>query len=105
LTKINTLHMEQVAYYLKRMSESKDGEKPLLENTLVLAGASLADPNRHDHRSLPVIVAGGLIQGNRHVVVDKDTPMTNMMLSLMERLGVDQDRLGDSTGRLPNFAA
>jgi Protein of unknown function (DUF1552) len=105
LTKINTMHMEQVAYYLKRMSESKDGEKPLLENTLLLAGASLADPNRHDHRSLPVIVAGGLIAGNRHVVVEKDTPMTNMMLSLMDTLGVNQDRLGDSTGRLSSFAA
>jgi len=105
LTKINTLHMEQVAYYLKRMSESKDGAKPLLDSTLVMAGASLADPNRHDHRSLPVIVAGGLIKGNRHVIVEKDTPMTNMMLSLMDTLGVHQDKLGDSTGRLSSFLA
>ena len=63
LTKINTLHMEQVAYWLKRMSETKDGDKPLIDSTIVLAGASLADPNRHDHRALPVIVASGPDQG------------------------------------------
>jgi hypothetical protein len=105
LTKINTLHMEQVAYYLKRMSETKDGGKPLLDSTIVMAGASLADPNRHDHRNLPVFVAGGLIKGNRHVMVDKDTPMTNMMLAMMDTLGVQADKLGDSTGRLTTFAA
>ncbi|HWY65069.1 MAG TPA: DUF1552 domain-containing protein, partial [Rhizomicrobium sp.] len=105
LTKINTLHMEQVAYYLKRMSETKEGDRSLLDNTLVLAGASLADSNRHDHRSLPVIVAGGLIKGNRHVEVEKDTPMTNMMLSMMDTLGVEVHSVGDSTGRLSVFAA
>jgi hypothetical protein len=105
LTKINTLHMEQVAYYLKRISETKDGDKPLIASTMVLAGASLADPNRHDHRSLPVIVAGGLIKGDRHVTVDKDTPMTNMMLAMMDTLGVHADKLGDSTGRLSTFEA
>jgi hypothetical protein len=87
------------------MSETKDGGKPLLDSTIVMAGASLADPNRHDHRNLPVFVAGGLIKGNRHVMVDKDTPMTNMMLAMMDTLGVQADKLGDSTGRLTTFAA
>jgi hypothetical protein len=105
LTKINTLHMEQVAYYLKRMSETKEGDRSLLDNTLVLAGASLADSNKHDHRSLPVIVAGGLMKGNRHVEVAKDTPMTNLMLSMMDTLGVEVHSIGDSTGRLSVFAA
>jgi hypothetical protein len=105
LTKINTLHMEQVAYYLKRMSETKEGEGNLLDHTLVMAGASLADPNRHDHRDLPVFVAGGLIKGDRHVTVDKDTPMTNMMLSMMDTLGVEVHSIGDSSGRLSSFAA
>jgi hypothetical protein len=105
LTKINTLHMEQVAYYVKRMSETKEGNGNLLDNTLVMAGASLADPNKHDHRALPVIVVGGLIKGNRHVEVEKDTPMTNMMLSLMDTLGVHHEKIGDSTGRLSVFAA
>ncbi len=105
LTKINTLHMEQVAYYLKRMSETKDGHATLLDHTMVLAGASLADSNRHDHTNLPVIVAGGLVKGNRHLVAADNTPMTNLMLSMMDRLGVQQDRLGDSTGRLAGLNA
>ncbi len=105
LTKINVLHMEQVAYYLKRMSETKDGEGTLLDHSLLLAGASLADSNTHQHTNLPVIVAGGLVKGNRHMVVSDDTPMTNLMLSMMDTLGVKQDRLGDSTGRLAGLTA
>jgi hypothetical protein len=105
LTKINILHMQQVAYYLKRMTETKEGEGNLLDHTLVMAGASLADPNNHDHRGLPVIVAGGLIKGNRHVIAEKDTPMANMMLSMMDTLGVHVDSIGDSTGRLSSFVA
>lgn len=105
LTKINTLHMEQVAYYLKRMSETKDGNGTLLDNTLLLAGASLADPNKHSHKDLPTIVAGGLTTGNRHLVAEKGTPMTNLMLSMMDQLDVKVDKLGDSTGRLAGYVA
>jgi hypothetical protein len=105
LTKINTLHMAQVAYYLKRMIETKEGNGNLLDSTLVLAGASLADSNNHDHRGLPVMVAGGLIKGNRHVEAAKDTPMANLMLSMMDTLGVQVDSLGDSSGRLTSFTA
>lgn len=100
LTKINILHMEQVAYYMKRMSETKDGIGTLLDNTMLLAGASLADPNRHEHRNLPTIVAGGLTTGGRHLQAPKNTPMTNLMLSMMDQLDVKVDKLGDSTGRL-----
>ncbi|HKB95955.1 MAG TPA: DUF1552 domain-containing protein [Rhizomicrobium sp.] len=105
LTKINTLHMEQIAYYLKRMGETKEGDRSLLDSTMLLAGASLADPNKHDHRNLPTIVAGGLVPGNRHIVVEKGTPMTNLMLSMMDTLGVHEDKIGDSTGRLAGFTA
>jgi hypothetical protein len=105
LTKINTLHMEQIAYYLKRMSETKDGEGSLLDNTALMAGASLADPNKHDHRNLPTLVAGGLMPGNRHIVVEKGTPMTNLMLSMMDTLDVHVDKIGDSTGRLAALSA
>jgi len=105
LTKINQLHMEQIAYYVKRMSETKDGNGTLLDHSLLLAGASLADPNKHEHRNLPTIVAGGLIAGNRHIAAAKGTPMTNMMLSMMDTLGVHTERLGDSTGRLTEFTA
>jgi hypothetical protein len=99
LSKINSLHMSQVGYYLKRMRETKDGEASLLDSTLVLAGAGLADPNDHTHRNLPIIVAGGAIKGNRHIDA-KNVPMTNLMLSMLDMLGVPQEKLGDSTGRL-----
>jgi hypothetical protein len=105
LTKINTLHMAQVAYWFKRMKETKEGNGTLLDTTLLIAGASLADSNRHDHRNLPLIVGGGLVVGNRHVVVEKDTPVTNMMLGAMDTLGVHTDKLGDSTGRLSSLSA
>jgi hypothetical protein len=105
LTKINILHMEQVAYFLMRMSETKEGDGTLLDHTMLLAGASLADSNRHEHTNLPVIVAGGLIDGNRHLVAADNMPMTNLMLSMMDILGVQQDRLGDSTGRFAGLIA
>lgn len=99
LTKINTYHVEQVAYYFKKMSETKDGEASLLDSTMVLAGASLSDPNRHDHRDLPVILGGGLVKGNRHIDA-KNVPMTNLMLTMMDMLGVHEEKLGDSSGRM-----
>jgi hypothetical protein len=99
LTKINTYHMEQVAYYFQRMSETMDGQSSLLDNSLVLAGASLADPNRHEHRDLPILLGGGLVQGNRHIDA-KQIPMSNLMLTMMDRLGVEEAKLGDSTGRM-----
>jgi hypothetical protein len=99
LTKINTYHMEQVAYYFQKMAETKDDEASLLDSTFVIAGASLADPNRHEHRDLPIIVAGPGIKGNRHVDA-KSIPMTNLMLTMMDQMGVNEEKLGDSTGRM-----
>jgi len=104
LTRINTYHWEQIAYWFKRMSETKEGDKSLLDSTLILAGASLADPNRHDHRDLGIIAGGGLIKGGYHAKAD-NVPMTNLLLGMMDVLGVSQDKLGDSTGRVTNLAA
>jgi Protein of unknown function (DUF1552) len=98
LTKINTYHVEQIAYYFKRLSETKQGDASLLDSTLVLVGAGLADPNRHDHRDLPIIVAVPGIKGNRHIDA-KQTPMTDLFLTMMSSLGIEQEKLGDSTGR------
>lgn len=105
LTKINILHMEQFAYYLKRMSETKEGEGSLLDNTLVLTGPSMADPDHHDHTNLTTLIGGGLVKGNRHVVAEKGTPMTNVQLSMMDVLGVHRDSHGDSTGRFSGLTA
>jgi len=101
LARINRLHMQQFAYYLDRMQSTQDGEGTLLDSTLVLAGASLGEPNEHDNMNLPVLVAGGGLPGNRHIEVPKHTPMCNLMLSMVHELGIPLDKLGDSTAPLP----
>lgn len=101
LTRINTLHMEQFAYLLKRMSETADGESTLLKSTMVLAGGSLGDPNRHDHMNLPIMVAGGFVKTGQHIRFAKDTPMCNLMVSILGKLEIPVDKIGDSTGALP----
>jgi hypothetical protein len=105
LALINKANMGHFAYMMQRMIETKDGAGSLLDSTLLLGGASLGDSNRHDHRDLPLIVAGGLTPGGRHVALPKDTPMTNLLVSIMEAMGVKQEKFGDSTGPLPQLYA
>jgi len=105
LAKINALHMEMFAYQMKRMAETKDGDRSLLDNTFVLAGASLGDSNTHDHMDLPTIVAGGLVKGGRHIRTPKNTPFANLMVSAMNKVGVNETKIGDSTGPLNELDA
>ena len=100
LARINRLHMQHFAYYLERMQATPDGEGSLLDGTLVLEGASLGEPNEHDNMNLPIIVAGGGVPGNRHLVVPKHTPMCNLMLAMMQAFGIEQTQFGDSTAPL-----
>jgi hypothetical protein len=100
LVRINQMHMQLFAYYLERLSSTKDGVGSLLDNTTVMAGASLGEPNEHDHMNLPMLVAGHGIQGNNHVVVPKHTPMSNLMLALINQMGVNTNQFGDSTAAL-----
>ena len=105
LVKINRLHMEQFGYLLDRLSATADGERTLLDSTLVMGGASLGEPNDHDNMNLPAIVAGAGLRGNRHIVEPKHTPMSNLMLSLMHEMGVPVDSFGDSTGVINALSA
>ncbi|WP_366919585.1 DUF1552 domain-containing protein [Hydrocarboniphaga sp.] len=105
LARINQLHMQQFAYYLDRIAKTRDGEGSLLDSTLVLAGASLGEPNEHDNMNLPIIVAGGGLSGNRHIVVPKHTPMCNLMLTMLHRLDIPLDKFGDSTSTLDALTA
>lgn len=100
LVKINRLHIEQFGYLLDRLNSTADGEGTLLDNTLVMGGASLGEPNEHDNMNLPAIVAGGGLRGNRHIVEPKHTPMCNLMVSLMNEMGVPVESFGDSTGAI-----
>jgi hypothetical protein len=103
LKKINRFHVEQVAYLLERLRSVKEADGTLLDRCMILYGSGIGDGNRHDHEDLPLLLAGGgagTLSPGRHVRFPKGTPATNLHLSLLERLGVGIDSLGDSTGRL-----
>jgi hypothetical protein len=103
ITKINTFHMEQFAYILKKMKSIKEGPATLLDNSMIVYGCAIRDGDRHDHTELPVLLAGkggGTIKtAGQHIRVNQE-PMANLFLSMFDRMGVKCDRLGDSTGRL-----
>ncbi|WP_230537240.1 DUF1552 domain-containing protein [Teredinibacter turnerae] len=106
LIKINELHLKQFGYLLERLSTTADGEEgSLLDSTLVLGGASLGEPNDHDNMNLPAMVAGAGIAGNRHIAMPAHTPMCNLMVNLMQDLGVPAQQFGDSTGTIPGLRA
>lgn len=103
IAKINRFHVEQFAYFLERMRSTREGDGSLLDNCTIVYGSGIADGNSHAHNNLPVLVAGrggGTLTPGRHVVFPKETPMTNLYLSMMESMGVQADRFGDSTGKL-----
>lgn len=104
LARINRHHMEYFAYYLKRMSETRDGEASLLDRTLVLRGSAFGDSNEHDHMDLPVVVAGGLVPGGRHLAVAKGTTMSNLLLAALNVLDVPATSFGDSDAPLSALA-
>lgn len=100
LARINRHHMEYFAYYLQRMNAVQDGAGTLLDRTLVLRGSAFGDPNEHDFMNLPVIVAGGLVKGGRHITAEHGTTMSNLLLAMLQELGVPATAFGDSTGPL-----
>ena len=106
VTKINCLHTELFSYFLKRLHCTNDGEGTLLDRSMIVYGSGLSDGNRHTHENLPVLLAGhgnGSLKPGRHIVYKQGTPMTNLYLGLLDRMGVKPDTLGDSTGRLEHL--
>jgi hypothetical protein len=103
IQKINQFHVAHFAYLLEQLKAVKEGAGTLLDNCMVVYGSGLSDGNRHNHNDLPVLFAGkggGTIKTGRHVRYDKEVPMTNLFLSMLDRVGAPVDSLGDSTGRL-----
>ena len=100
---INRFHVEQLAYLLEKLQAVKEGEGSLLDNCMILYGSGIGDGNRHNHDQLPILLAGkggGAIQTGRHVRYPRNTPLMNLYLSLLDRVGIHADSFGDSTGRL-----
>jgi hypothetical protein len=103
LTKINTYHVGLVAYFLEKLRSIPDGDGNLLDHSLILYGSCMSNSNVHNHSPLPVFVAGGAagqMKGGRHLKYPIDTPMANLLLTMLDKAGVHLDSLGDSTGRL-----
>ena len=101
--RIDEHRIKVFAPLIKRMSETQDGDGSLLDHTLLLYGAGIRDGNSHSHDNLPLILLGGKaagIKGGRHVRCKPDTPMTDLLVTMLDRAGVPIDHLGDSDGRL-----
>ena len=100
---INRYHVQMLGYFLEKLRATPDGDGNLLDHSVVLYGSSMSNGNQHDHDPLPILVAGGAsgqLKGDRHLAFPAHTPMSNLMLSLLDKLGVHQDSFGDSTGKL-----
>jgi len=102
-SKINRWHNEQLAYFMDKLASIREGERSLLDNSMVLFGSSLSDGNRHDPSNLPIILAGkagGRIKPGRHIASPKKTPLCNLYVSMLDKMGTPVDAFGDSTQAL-----
>ena len=108
LHKINEYHVQQFAHLVKRMSELPEGDGTMLDSTLFLYGTGISDSNTHFHDDLPIALIGGKntgITGGRYVRYPEDTPLANLHVTLLEKLGIPVEALGDSTGRLDRLTS
>ena len=99
--KINKYHVSMIPYFLNKLKNTPDGDGNLLDHTLVLYGSPMGDSNVHGHRRVPLVLLGkanGALQGNLHVLEKDKTPQANVLLTVLQKLGVPADRIGDSTG-------
>jgi hypothetical protein len=104
LARLNTYHTELFASFLAKLKETPEGDGTLLDHSLFLYGAALSNPNLHAHYDLPLTLvggAGGALEGDRHLVFPAETPMTNLLVSMLDKVGTPVDKLGDSTEPLP----
>jgi hypothetical protein len=100
---INKYHVAMLAYFIDKLATTNDGDGTLLDHSMILYGSSMSNGNQHDHDPLPIVLlggAGGTLEGNRHIVMPKQTPMANLLLGMLDKLGVKKDSFGDSTGVL-----
>jgi len=100
---INEYHTAQLATWLTKLKSIKEGDSNLLDNSMIVYGAGLSDGNRHTHEDLPTLIAGragGYFKTGRRIVCRRETPMCNLFLTMMERMGVQMEYFGDSSGRL-----
>jgi len=105
--RINTWHLAQFAYMIERMKAIREGERTLLDNSMLLFGAGMHDGNAHNPHNLPIVLAGrggGTLATGRSVAYEKNTPLTNLYVGLLNRMGTPVDRFADSTGELAGLS-
>lgn len=106
ISRINRFHVEQLSYMLQRMDSIQEGDRTLLDNSMICYGSAISDGNRHNNENLPILLAGsggGTIDSGRHVRYDTETPLCNLFMSMLDRMNVDVPYVGDSSGQLPRL--
>jgi len=101
--RIDTHHIRQLAYFLDKLRTTPDGDGTLLDHSLILFGSGMGDGNLHRHSDLPVMLAGklnGKFETGYHLAYKQDTPMANLLVTVLDSVGIPIEKLGDSTGRL-----
>ena len=104
IRKINQFHVAQFAYIIERLKSTQEADgSTLLDNSMVLYGSDMSDGNAHNNENLPILLAGrggGTIASGRHVRYEQETPMSNLLVSMLNRVGAQVEQIGDSTGPL-----
>lgn len=105
--RITAWHVEQYAYFLDKLRSIKEGDKTLLDNSMIMFASDLRDGNRHSPRNLPIILAGkggGKIKTGQNLIYEKDTPLANLYLTMLHSMGIEEQQFADSTGTLNDVA-
>jgi Protein of unknown function (DUF1552) len=108
MAKINAFHVSLFAYFLEKLKSTPEGDGSLLDHSLYLYGSGMGNPNVHDHVNLPILVAGGgagKVKGGRHIKYAEPTPLANLHLTLLERVGLRMDGFADSKGKVDELLA
>ena len=102
LVKVQTYHTQVFAKFLDKLAAMPDGDGTMLDHSLFLYGSNMSNSNAHNHYPLPTSFVGGwkTVKGNRHVVAPEKTPLSNVLLTFLDKINIAQDKLGDSTGKL-----
>jgi hypothetical protein len=106
-TRIQRHHLMLFGEYLEKLRNTPDGDGSLLDHTVLLFGAGISNSDRHTHGPLPTLLLGGSamgLKGGRHLVYPEHTPMTNLQLTLLNKLGIPAEKLGDSTGEFKELS-
>jgi len=104
LAKVQTYHSQVFAKFLDKLAKMPDGDGTMLEHSMLLYGSNMSNSNAHNHYPLPIALVGGwkTVKGGQHLTMPEHTPLANVLLTVLDRAGIPQEKLGDSTGKIAN---